>query len=89
MGEYFTVEVNKVYEHLTIDELCEKLKTLTNDYAVGWKITPDYDCDCDGFRSFNGHYNVEVNAGLGGLETLEDIVEGSKYSYEQIVENAK
>ena len=49
MNKHFTATLTETYNHLTIEELNEQLKLLSDDYLYDWEISKDYCRDYDGF----------------------------------------
>lgn len=87
MYELLGVTVRKNFIHLTIDELAEKLKTLTDDYGIDWSIEKDCDRDCDGYEEFNGHYNLSIESSITGFE-LDELGKWAERCYKDILEKS-
>lgn len=61
MSSCLRVMVDKLYTGLTPRELAKELAILEDDYIINWEVEKDYEEECDGFKRFNGLYNLRVS----------------------------
>ena len=83
MNKHFTATLTETYNHLTIEELNEQLKLLSDDYLYDWEISKDYCRDYDGFLEFNGHYNLSIKCSIRISEFGENTVNDLKNNIEE------